>query len=507
MLLSRLARILSETCTLAPSAEARGGADPELNRAVFDSRQVQSGDLYCALRGTQVDGRAYVADAIANGAAAVLSIGGLPAPLTVPELRVQIGVAPAYAAGLAASELCGRPSDELFVAALTGTNGKSTVVHLLQQAWQLASVPAARVGTLGFAWAGTERDARNTTPAADELHAFLAEARDTGARAVAVEASSHGIVQHRLAGLACDVLGWTNLSHDHLDYHGDLETYAAAKAQLVHALPRGATAFLPTDPRVQAACRGAACERLAWGMDDASLPLHGQVELTPKGGLRLQIGGRFGGGSLPSRLVGAHNAENLLLAFGILRVSGLDAETALAGLAAAEAAPGRLQRVAPHSPWRLFVDYAHTPDAIERALAALRASYPTAKLGIVIGAGGDRDPAKRGSMGAAAARGADWCLFTSDNPRSEDPQAILDAVVAGAHAALADASADASVGQTEISAEVDRRAAIRAAVMRLKAGDVLLVAGKGHEPYQEIHGVRHPFDDRIELAEAVSCSV
>lgn len=507
MLLSRLARILSETCTLAPLAEARGGADPDLLRAVFDSRQVQVGDLYCAIRGTQVDGRDYVADAIANGAAAVLSIGGLPAPLDVPELRVQLGIDPAHAAGLAANELAGRPSDELFVAALTGTNGKSTVVHLLQQAWQVASVPAARVGTLGFAWAGKERAALNTTPAADELHAFLAETRDAGARAVAVEASSHGIAQHRLAGLAVDVLGWTNLSHDHLDYHGDLESYAAAKAQLVHDLPRGATAFLPPDPRVQSACRGARCEQVAWGLGDPSLALHGQAELAPQGGLQLQIGGRFGGGILNSRLVGEHNAENLLLAFGMLRVSGLDAETALAGLAAAEAAPGRLQRVATHSPWRLFVDYAHTPDAIERALAALRASYPSARVGIVIGAGGDRDPAKRGSMGAAAAQGADWCMFTSDNPRTEDPQSILAAVVEGAQQAVSDSEQAARGSATELLVEVDRRAAIRAAVAHLKGGDVLLVAGKGHEPYQEIHGTRHPFDDCIELAEAVSCSV
>ena len=232
-----------------------------------------------------------------------------------------------------------------------------------------------------------------------------------------------------------------------------------------------------------------------------------KLSSAPQGGLQLQIGGRFGGGILNSRLVGEHNAENLLLAFGMLRVSGLDAETALAGLAAAEAAPGRLQRVATHSPWRLFVDYAHTPDAIERALAALRASYPSARVGIVIGAGGDRDPAKRGSMGAAAAQGADWCMFTSDNPRTEDPQSILAAVVEGAQQAVSDSEQAARGSATELLVEVDRRAAIRAAVAHLKGGDVLLVAGKGHEPYQEIHGTRHPFDDCIELAEAVSCSV
>lgn len=498
MLLSRLARTLSESCTLAPSVSASDAHDPDVRRACFDSRRVQPGDLYCALRGERVDGRDFIADAVQRGASAVLSIGGLTRDPGVPELRVQLGVDPALAAGVAAAELAGRPGDSLFVAALTGTNGKSTIVHLLEQAWQRSAVPAARVGTLGFAWKGEERAALNTTPTADELHDFLAEVVADGARAVALEASSHGIVQHRLAGLEVDAVGWTNLSHDHLDYHGDMESYAAAKAQLVHRMPRGGVAILPQDPLVLNAVRGAACDQAVFGLDDPSLPLHATAEVAPDGGMQMEIGGRFGGGALHSKLVGRHNAENLLLAFGLLRVSGIDADTALGALAGAGAAPGRLERVAAHTPWRLFVDYAHTPEAIERALEALRASYPEARIGIVVGAGGDRDPVKRGPMGAAAARGADWCLFTSDNPRTEDPQQILDAVVAGAQEASSAAAIDA---------EVDRRAAIRAAVTRLKAGDVLLVAGKGHEPYQEIHGVRHPFDDRVELAEAVSCSV
>ena len=315
---------------------------------------------------------------------------------------------------------------------------------------------------------------------------------------MALEASSHGIVQHRLAGVEVDAVGWTNLSHDHLDYHGDMESYAAAKAQLVLGLPRGATAFLPADARVHAAVRGAVCDQAVFGLDDDDLPLHGSVALAEQGGLRLQVGGRYGSGVLESRLVGRHNAENLLLAFGLLRVSGIETERALAALAAAEGAPGRLQRVAPEFPARLFVDYAHTPEAITRALEALRASYPQARLGIVVGAGGDRDPVKRGPMGAAAAQGADWCLFTSDNPRTEDPEQILAAVVEGARQAP---------GSGELAAEVDRRAAIRQAVSRLEPGDVLLVAGKGHEPYQEIGGVRYDFDDRVELAEAVACLV
>lgn len=498
MQLSRLARLLSDHCTLAPTEHGARVGDPMLRRACFDSRRVQPGDLYCALKGTHADGRTYVENAIQRGAAAVLSIGGLPAPLSVPELRVQLGHEPAEVAGLAAAQLAGRPGDELFVAAVTGTNGKSTVVHLLHEAWQAGGVTSARLGTLGFACPGVEVEALNTTPGADLLHEQLATAREAGARALALEASSHGIVQHRLAGLEVDAVGWTNLSHDHLDYHGDLEAYAAAKACLVHRLPRGATAFLPRDERVLAATRGAQAECLLWGLDDEQLPLFGRVESNLGGGLTLHVGGRFGGGELRSSLVGRHNAENLLLAFGLLRVSGLDADTSLKALAQVGPAAGRLERVAAGTPWRLFVDYAHTPDAIAHALEALRTSFPDARIGIVVGAGGDRDPSKRGTMGAVAARGADWCLFTSDNPRTEDPEQILAAVVEGARGAQTDA---------EIDAEVDRRAAIRAAVTRLRAGDVLLLAGKGHEPYQEINGVRHPFDDRIELREAVACSV
>lgn len=493
MQLSRLARSLSELCTLVPTASG-SAQDPQLRRACFDSRAIQPGDLYCALRGARVDGRDFVESALQQGAAAVLSIG-CTQELPVPELRVQLGVDPALAAGMAAAELAGRPSDELFVAAITGTNGKSTVVHLLQQAWGQLGVPAARVGTLGFAFGGQERPALNTTPAADELHAFLSEAVAGGARAVAVEASSHGIAQHRLAGLTVDLAAWTNLSHDHLDYHGDMEHYATAKAQLIHELPAGAPALLPADPRIAAAVRGARAECLSWALDRDDLPLTARCVAAEAGGLVLEVGGRLGGGRLQSRLVGRHNAENLLLAFGVLRLAGIDADSALGALAQAGAAPGRLQRVASDSPWRLFVDYAHTPDAIEHALAALRGAFPQARLGIVVGAGGDRDPAKRAPMGAAAARGSDWCVLTSDNPRTEDPQAILDQVLAGAR----------GVRRESVEAVVDRREAMRLAVGRMRPQDVLLVAGKGHEPYQEIDGVRYDFDDRLILEEIARC--
>jgi UDP-N-acetylmuramoyl-L-alanyl-D-glutamate--2,6-diaminopimelate ligase len=492
MLLSRLAQSLADTCTLAPQSVSLAD-HVEIRRASFDSREVQAGDLYCALPGARTDGRRYLAEAKKRGAVAILHIGGVDT-LGLPELRVNLGSKVAFEAGRAASLLAGRPSAELLVAAITGTNGKSTVVHLLQQAWQVGSVPAGRVGTLGFAYGGHETVSLNTTPRGDQLHHWLAQIVTQGARAVAVEASSHGIDQGRLGGLEIDVVGWTNLSHDHLDYHHTLPAYAEAKAQLVHSLSAAAYAFLPAcDPLIESATQGSVCQRVAFALEDCSQPLHAVYHSTAEG-LHLKIGGEWGEGSLSSPLVGRHNGENLLLAFGLLRASGFSAELAVECLQKASSAPGRLQRVAESSPWLLFVDYAHTPDALERVLLALRESYPGKRIGVVCGAGGDRDPIKRAPMGQAAAEGSDWCMLTSDNPRCENPQSILDAVAAGAR----------PVGKS-LFLQLDRRQAICEAVQNLNSGDILLVAGKGHEPYQEINGVRYPFDDREILLEAVNC--
>ncbi|TAH35027.1 MAG: UDP-N-acetylmuramoyl-L-alanyl-D-glutamate--2,6-diaminopimelate ligase [Planctomycetota bacterium] len=488
MRVSRLSRLLE--VTVHPPA----AADPELARAAFDSRRVQPGDLYCALPGTRCDGRQFLAQARQRDAAAVLI--GAPAPgLDLPQLLAPHGVPLARLAGRAAAALAGDPSREMWVAAVTGTNGKTTVVHLVQQALQSASIPCARSGTLGFAFGAQEQRGLHTTPPADELQDWLRGVRARGARALVLEASSHGLSQDRLSGLAVDVAAWTNLTHDHLDYHKDLEEYAAAKARLVHGLSSAGVAFLPAgDARILQSCRGAPARRVTWSLD-APAELAGRVA-AGSGGIALEVLGSFGPARIESRLVGRHNAENLLLAFGVARCAGLTAEEAAAGLGAALGAPGRLQRVAAGAPWLLYVDYAHTPDALTRALAALRQAHPGRRLGIVFGAGGDRDPHKRAPMGRAAAGGADWCLVTSDNPRSEDPASIAAAVAAGVAAA----------GRAP-EVELDRRVALHRALRRLQPGEVLLVAGKGHEDYQEIQGVRHPFDDCVELEKAAACSV
>jgi len=470
------------------------GEDVHLRRACFDSRKVQRGDLFCALPGLQHNGDMFLAEALRKGACAVMRTGA-PQVLEVPEFLIDLQSDPAEAAGWAAHFLAGKPSEEMMVVAVTGTNGKTTLVHLLEQAMTQCGIPAARSGTLGLSYRGEERSTPNTTPAADVLHSWLADIRTQGAKALVLEASSHGLDQKRLAGLPVDLVGWTNLTQDHLDYHHSMEEYAKAKARLVHSLPAEGHAFLPFNHAlVQGACRGARCGMSSWSLDSSDADLRGQFSVVKEGGLQLLIEGEWGNAEIMSPMVGKHNAANLLLAFGLMRASGASAEEAARALGALQGAPGRLEEVAPESDWHLFVDYAHTPDALSHAVDALREVYPESKIGVVFGAGGDRDQDKRPLMGEAVATRADWCVITSDNPRTENPSNIVDAVAQGAR-----------FGSANVSTCTDRRAAIQMGLNRLRPGDVLLLAGKGHEPYQEIHGVREPFDDRIELAEAARC--
>ncbi|NQU49505.1 MAG: UDP-N-acetylmuramoyl-L-alanyl-D-glutamate--2,6-diaminopimelate ligase [Planctomycetes bacterium] len=530
MLLAQLAQGLA--AKIRPLPDRGGEVAVELRSACFDSRRVRPGDLYCALPGHQRHGADFLTDAIHAGAVAWLvdetylnqaAAGGQNLAPLLPTLVVAVDQNVAAVAAEAAATIAGHPSRSMHLTAVTGTNGKSTIVHLMAQAWNLVGWPAGRIGTLGFEFDGKTSDSLNTTPSADLLQNWLREIQAAGARAVVLEASSHGIHQQRLAATEVQCIGWSNLSHDHLDYHHDMQSYAAAKAELIHRQSSAGLAFLPlSDSRIWEAVEGAACRLLSWSLDDVNADVHGQcLAVTNKEpdstngtqqsfsplpiGIALQIDGAFGACEISSTLIGRHNAENLLLAFALLRASGLTLEQTVQGLQAATAAPGRLQQVAVQSPWRLFVDYAHTPEALQRVLKALRVAYPQQRIGIVCGAGGDRDPMKRGPMGQAAATGADWCMLTSDNPRSEDPDSILDALVAGAKLAIYGAQTGCNDLQSTIHRQVDRRLAIQKAVALLQPGDVLLVAGKGHEPYQEINGVRYPFDDCLVLEEAVQC--
>ncbi|MDP6850858.1 MAG: UDP-N-acetylmuramoyl-L-alanyl-D-glutamate--2,6-diaminopimelate ligase [Planctomycetota bacterium] len=495
MRLSELHPRLGSNLKWIPPVEAGGAVDPDLLRAVLDSRRVKPGDLFCALAGTQSDGRKFIQQAIDSGARAIL----LPQPvekLKVPQLLADSNKGASFATGEAAAILAGNPSQEFPVLGVTGTNGKTTIAHLIQDAYSVLGFSVGRAGTLGFSFQNETQPLLNTTPPADELQEWLSHILKQGASAAVIEASSHGLHQGRLAGTRFATVGWSNLSHDHLDYHADMEAYAQAKSLIVHGLSTSSRAWIPAGNELIArACRGSACTLLRWSLEDTSADLFGSFQSTPDG-LKLEISGVFGTHSFSSSLIGQHNAENLVLAFALLCEGGLKPKEAAMGLSRAGHVPGRLEKVAPESSKHLFVDYAHTPEALEKVLNSLRASFPESRIGVVFGAGGDRDTAKRAPMGRAASEGSDWCVVTSDNPRSEEPERIARMVAKGVRR---------DGGAVEII--VDRREAIRSAVARLGQGDVLLVAGKGHEDYQEIHGVRTPFDDCFELQEAVQCLV
>jgi len=465
-------------------------SEASLLRACFDSRRVQQGDLFCALGGHTEDGRRFLAEAYSRGAEAFLLHGDTRYG-QVPHL---VTAQPAArAAGFAAGYLAGEPSRHLWVGAVTGTNGKSSIVHMLEYAMNRVGRTTAGGGTLGLRFDQKVTAVCNTTPSADILHLWLAQVQQQGAEAVIMEASSHGIVQQRLAGIDFDCAAWTNLTHDHLDYHHDMNSYASAKAQLILELKTSAVGLLPARQDLRDLCTGAQAQLLTWGLGVASCDIHGTMQAEGDG-LTLHIDGCWGAGVIQSDLIGVHNAENLLVAAAMMCIAGVDLTQSCSALSEVNAAPGRLERVAGASGFHLFVDYAHTPDALTHVLEALCSTYPDRRVGVVFGAGGDRDTAKRAPMGRAVAENCAWCIVTSDNPRTEDPQLIADQVMAGVQ----------EVGG-QVSLVLDRKDAIRMAVQSLQAGDVLLLAGKGHETYQEIHGVRYDFDDRIVLAEAVQC--
>jgi len=495
MKVSELLRQLAAKGTSVTLQGVEPGVDPQILRACFDSRQVQPGDLFCALGGYRTDGRRFLSQAIERGATAFLLQGeehyGTVPHLCLPQSWSSTEMA--ALAGMMAHELLQCPSENLWVGAVTGTNGKSTVVHLLEHAMSECGMATACAGTLGLRFQEKEQGILNTTPPADVLHRWMQQVVQSGGEAVVLEASSIGIEQQRISGVALNCAAWTNLSHDHLDMHLTMEAYAKAKAQMFLDLDSSALALLPAKQELQVLCADSPAQKIVWGMNTDRADLRGSC-VEDASGLTLSISGIFGACRIQSRLIGSHNAENLLLAFGMMRAAGISTAAAAHALQSCTAAPGRLQRVAADFHAQLFVDYAHSPEALEHVLQALRSAFPDARLGVVFGAGGDRDREKRGPMGVAAGTGADWCVVTSDNPRGEDPEQIASAVQQG-------------VQSTDCPSilEIDRRTAIRLAVARLLPGDVLLLAGKGHETYQEINAVRHPFDDRVELAQAVAC--
>lgn len=455
-----------------------------------DSRSVQPGDLFAALPGEHAHGASFAEEARAAGAVAILTDPSAAADGEVAGLPALVADDPRAALGLLAARIYGRPGDSLLLLGVTGTNGKSTTVHLLEAGLLASGHVTGIIGTTGVRFAGREFASARTTPEASDLHALLAVMRDEGVTAVAMEVSSHALVLGRVDGLVFDVAVFTQLSQDHLDFHGTMEDYFAAKASLFTSA-RSRRAIIGVD--------GMWGRRLADQVEipaqtyalDHDADVRCESLSDSAAGQRLVIaddsGVRY---VLDVGLPGRFNAANALGAWCALRAVGVGAdtlETAMAGVKV----PGRMESIDAGQGFAAIVDYAHSPDSVARVISAVSPSDGGRRI-VVLGCGGDRDRDKRAQMGHVAATGADVLIVTDDNPRSEDPAVIRAAMIEGARGLPADVR--------EIA---DRRAAIRTAVSEARPGDVVLVLGKGHEQGQESAGVVTAFDDRDELRRAL----
>jgi UDP-N-acetylmuramoyl-L-alanyl-D-glutamate--2,6-diaminopimelate ligase len=445
-----------------------GTLPPRVESIVTDSRESTSGSLYVALRGARVDGHHYAHVAVENGAVAVVAEQELAidAPqLIVADTRVAIS--------RLADAFYGRPSAALRIAGITGTNGKTTTTHLVRSICDEAGEPCGLVGTLGASFGDRRWPLENTTPLALELHALLAALRDAGAKDVAMEVSSHALALGRVDDVRFAVAALTNITRDHLDFHGTIDRYAAAKRRLFDLAP---IAVLNVDDPWGAVFARDFPAAITYAID-APAVVRAQDLVIDGDGSRFRVDGTDVQTALPGRF----NVRNALAAFAIGRAFGYPDATIARGIAATRAVPGRMERIGAFG-IDAIVDYAHTPDALENVLRAARETAKR-KLIVVFGCGGDRDPGKRAEMGAIAASLADRVIVTSDNPRSEDPMAIARAIADGIKADIV----------------LDRRRAIRRAVNEAVAGDVVVVAGKGHEAYQIVGAQTLPFDDRDEV--------
>jgi UDP-N-acetylmuramoyl-L-alanyl-D-glutamate--2,6-diaminopimelate ligase len=459
---------------LPASTQVLGDTNREIAGIEIDSRTVRKGALFVALRGQQGDGHAHIPQAINLGAVALMveEAQFLASPPGVTVIHV-----PDTRAALSplAAAFYGDPSHALDVIGVTGTNGKTTTTRMISAILNASKIPCGIIGTVGAEFGDKNWALVNTTPQPPELHGLLASMRDLGAKAVAMEVSSHALELDRVEDVRFRIGVLTNLTRDHLDFHGSMEAYAAAKRRLFR-MAESAVLNLD-DPHGK-----------QWHTDVAArvpsltYALRGGADVVPSGVVMTADGSTFtvGETDFRVRLPGRFNVENALAAICTARLLGVDDARIASGLAGLERVPGRMEHAGGGNV-DVVVDYAHTPDALENALRALRETT-RASLSVVFGCGGDRDRGKRPQMGAIAASFADRVYVTSDNPRSEDPQAIVDEIVAG-------------IGAHEHVVELDRRAAIARAIDEAKPGDVILVAGKGHETYQIVGERVLPFDD------------
>ncbi|MEV0490332.1 UDP-N-acetylmuramoyl-L-alanyl-D-glutamate--2,6-diaminopimelate ligase [Streptomyces atratus] len=484
---------------------ARLGAEPpgsgEVTGITHDSRAVRPGDVYAALPGARLHGADFVAQAAGLGAAAVLTDPAGAERAAATGLPVLVTENPRGRMGELAAEIYGRPGADLLQIGITGTSGKTTTAYLVEGGFRGAGRATGLIGTVETRIGDERIKSERTTPEATDLQALFAVMRERGVDAVTMEVSSHALVLGRVDGCVFDVAVFNNLSPEHMEFHSGMEDYFQAKAKLF--TPRrsrqGVVNFddeygrrLVTEATVPVVTFSAEGHPDAdWRAED--------VEVGPLGSSFTAVGPKDERITARAPLPGRFNVANSLAAIVTLAVAGVDPQTAADGVAAVPGVPGRLERVDAGQPYLAVVDYAHKTDAVESVLRSLR-KVTEGRLHIVLGCGGDRDTTKRGPMGAAAARLADTAVLTSDNPRSEDPLAILAAMLSGAAEVPAHERGDVLV-------DADRAAAVAAAVARARPGDTVLIAGKGHEQGQDIHGVVRPFDDRTVLRAAIARSL
>jgi len=485
---------------LAPETDARlhlpvGVGDVSVAGVQHDSRRTAPGDLFVAIEGASFDGTRFAPAALEAGAVAVLAARplGLPVPQLVAE---DVRRAMAFAA----HAVYGHPTRELDLVGITGTNGKTTTSYLVDGMLRALARSPWMLGTVEIRAGEERRPAAFTTPEADDLARFAREAADGGASHLVMEVSSHGLAQDRARGARFAVAAFTNLSRDHLDFHGTMDAYFEAKASLFteHA-PEASVIHVDGAPGARLAERIPDAITVGHG-EDARLRVLGST--LGRGGMRAELSWEGQRLTLASALVGAHNLENLTVALGCGIALGVDPAEAAKALGQAPAAPGRLEPVADPRGVTVLVDYAHTPDALANALKAVR-PITEGRLIVVFGCGGDRDPGKRPQMGRVAAEGADLVVVTSDNPRTEDPGAIVEAVVPGIEATGLGRAAGADADRGFL-VEVDRERAIGLAVAGAREGDTLLIAGKGHEDYQIVGTTKRAFDDRAVARAAIA---
>lgn len=461
-------------------SDIRGELPARVMNLCADSRHVKPGHWFVALRGTTADGHKFLGDAAAKGAVAAIVDTADPG-VSIPQVVVPNTLA---ALPTLAANFYQHPADRMVLAGVTGSNGKTSSTYLLEAVWKAADIDCGVIGTIEYRWGGHGVDAPNTTPLAHDLHHTLFHMEADGIQHVVLEVSSHALELHRVDGLAFAAALFTNLSHDHLDFHPTMEAYRAAKMRLFTEHLAGLGAINLDDEQGRIVYSEIDSDtRLSYAIDRAADVRAEDVHLDRES-TRFRLASEWGTADIRSNLLGRHNLENVLGVCALALALELPLDAIAEGIAALPSVPGRLEVIENDLGATILVDYAHTPDGLDKVLTTT-SKLPHNRLICLMGCGGDRDRTKRPEMGAFALKHSDRVIVTSDNPRTEDPETIIRDITTGM-----------TSGQDRYQVEPDRREAIRRGLQSLEPGDIFVIAGKGHETYQLIGTTKHPFDDR-----------